>query len=332
MRTTILLVFIIMGSFPLMRSQNPFQELQFILGDVVFLSEQYIANGADAAAYQSTTAWSSKAKNLNLFEIDVSIHFNNLFIPKAQRTFTARNSNFNSLEIQGAESAPLPTVLGGETTTFFNFDIEGESNEFLAFEGVGKRQLFHPFLQASLGLWKGTDLTVRYSPDIKISDIGYGIFGAGIKHNFSQYLKKTTSNNPVELAFQVAYSRFSFDFSLDAFQIESQALGGFPLLSVNELDITSNSWLFEALVSKRFKKVEFQGGLGMVAFDTQFIINGENSFTSGLLDEVLQDLTPTQTLIKVDIGVNYYFKNFYISSVLTFGDFVNYNTSLHYNI
>ena len=331
-RSKILLIFFVIGSVSLMRSQNLFQDVQFILSDVLLLSERYIANTAAVPAYQSASAWSSNAKSLDLFEVDASIHVNSFFIPKKQRTFTVRNSDLSSLQIQGAESATLPTVLGGDTSTFFNFDIEGESNEFLALEGVDQTQLFLPFLQASVGLWKGTNFTVRYSPYVKVSDIGYGIFGAGIKHNISQYFRKPTTGNPLEMALQVAYSRINFDLSFDTFQIESQALGGISLLSINELGITPDSWLFEGLVSKRFKKVEFQGGLGVVASDTQFVMRGESTFALGLLNDLLQDLTPTQTLIKGDLGVNYYFKNFHISSVLTIGEFINYNTSLHYKI
>ena len=37
--------------------------------------------------------------------------------------------------------------------------------------------LAHPFIQASIGLWKETDLTIRYSPKIKIDASDYQIFG-----------------------------------------------------------------------------------------------------------------------------------------------------------
>ena len=99
-----------------------------------------------------------------------------------------QNSDFNLVQIQNGELATLPTVLGGETATFFNLDVDGGENEFQALEGVGETQLFNPFLQVSVGLWREIEFTVRYSPDIVVSDIEYGLFGAGLKHSISQYL------------------------------------------------------------------------------------------------------------------------------------------------
>lgn len=335
MRTKILLMLSFMGSsFSLLYSQSVLQDVEFVLEDMLLLSERYVTSGADASAYQSTSGWASSAKSLDLFQIDASIHVNTLFIPNNRRSYTITNDELNALRIRGEESASIPTVLGGDTTTFFDFDIGGDPNELQAFEGVDDKQLFHPFLQASVGLWKETDLTVRYSPDIKISDSEYGIFGVGIKHNISQYFRKEDTDSPFEVALQVAYSNFNSDFSFDAFQIDDpDAMAGeAPLLFVDRVDVSADSWLFEALASKQVENFEFFGGIGVIANDVEFMMSGQEGLILGVLNNLLEGLDPSKTIVKGDLGVNYHIGDFYISNAFTFGEFLNYNLSFHYKI
>lgn len=340
MRIKILLILSFMGSFSSLNSQTALQDIELILTDMLLISERYVAPGADGAAYQATSGWASTAKSLDLFQIDVSVHMNALFIPNRRRSFTVRNDDFNALRIRGGETTTIPTVLGGDTSTFFDFEIGGEPNEFQAFEGVNENQLFHPFIQASVGLWKQTDLTVRYSPNIAISDTEYGIFGLGVKHSISQYFQNGLEEseekikNPLEVAVQVAYSRFNSGLSFDPFQIDGPdgEEGVPPLLLVNQLDVMLNSWSFQAIGSKRYHNFEFFGGVGVVLNDAQFVMNGEPGLVLALLNNLLQGLDASRTVVKGDIGVNYHLGDFYVSNAFTFGEFANYNLSVHYKI
>ncbi|WP_299683898.1 DUF6588 family protein [uncultured Dokdonia sp.] len=335
MSIKILLTLSFIGSFMTLHSQNALQDTELILNDMLLISERYVAPGADGAAYQATSGWASTAKSLDLFEVDASIHINSLFIPKSRGAFTITNNDFNALRIRGGETATIPTVLGGDTNVFFDFDIGGEPNEFQAFEGVNENQLFHPFFQASIGLWKQTDLSIRYSPEIKISDAEYGIFGVALKHSISQYFKRTddkSTNNPLEVAVQVAYSRFNSGLLFDAFQIDGPDAEDPPLLFVNQLDVTLDSWLFQGIASKQYKNFEFFGSAGIIVSDAQFVMSGEQGLVLVLLNTLLEDLDASRTLVKGDIGVNYHIGDFYVSNAFTFGTFANYNLSVHYKI
>ena len=94
------------------------------------------------------------------------------------------------MEIRGAQSAEIPTALGGHTETFFDFHIDDEAYEWQAFEGIKQDVVTHPYLQASVGLWKETDVTLRYSPKVTINTSSYDIFGAAIKHTLVNILEK----------------------------------------------------------------------------------------------------------------------------------------------
>ncbi|GGG30369.1 hypothetical protein GCM10011344_34140 [Dokdonia pacifica] len=339
MQAKILLMLSFLGSTTLLFSQNNLLETELILSDMLLISERYVAPGADAAAYQATGGWASTAKSLELFEIDASVHVNALFIPNRRRSFTVANSDFNALRIRGGETASIPTVLGGDTAVFFDFELGGEPNELQAYEGINENQLYHPFLQASIGLWKETDLTVRYSPDIAISDTEYGILGLGVKHSVSQYFNRSQDQdgaikNQLEVAVQVAYSRFNSGLTFDPFQIEDPDAedGDSPLLLVNQLDVEVDSWLFQTIASKRYQNFEFFGGVGVVFNDARFIMNGEPGLVLGLLNSLLGNLDASRTVVKGDVGVNYHIGDFYLSNAFTFGEFANYNLSIHYKI
>ena len=63
-----------------------------------------------------------------------------------------------------------------------------------------------PIPQASLGSLFGTDLTVRYLPQIKLSDFGkVQLFGWALRHSVSQYIPLI----PVDIAIQLGFQNLS---------------------------------------------------------------------------------------------------------------------------
>lgn len=125
------------------------------------------------------------------------------------------------MEIRGVQSAEIPSALGGHTETFFDFNIDDEAYEWQAFEGIKQDVVAHPYLQVSIGLWKETDVTLRYSPKVTISTSSYDIFGAALKHTISQYFRKEAADtSPIELAVLASYSVFNLNLYFDEVAIE----------------------------------------------------------------------------------------------------------------
>ena len=49
--------------------------------------------------------------------------------------------------------------------------------------------MFAPMLQASVGLVKGTELSMRYSPNLSLGDAGtFGLWGVGLKLGVSEWI------------------------------------------------------------------------------------------------------------------------------------------------
>ena len=139
-----------------------------IAEDLVFLSAQYVDPAAEAAVYQSSGGWFTSAKKKELWELEVSIQGNILFIPNKNRDFLINEDQLQNIEIQGLESTALsPTALGGDNTVVLEGHIGDDFFEFDSPEGLNESYVKHAQLQAGLGLWYGTTFIVRYSPKIK---------------------------------------------------------------------------------------------------------------------------------------------------------------------
>ena len=322
----------LMSSFGLL-SQITSPDVTNAVQDMLYISSEYVSSAASASVYQSSSSWYSSAESVGKFKLDVSVNFNILPIPNKQKSFVINNSELLTMEIRGAQSAEIPTALGGHTETFFDFEIEGEAYEWQAFEGIKQDVVAHPYLQATVGLWKETDVTLRYSPKVTINTSSYDIFGAAIKHNITQYFRKDIEgSNPIELAVLASYSVFDLDLYFDEVAIEpiDPETGTEPLTSINSIIIDANSWLFQLIASKKVNKFEFTGSVSYTENDFSYKLGGQEGAFLDLFNQLLSLLDESKNEFKGDIGVNYYFNKFYISSMVTIGKFPNVNLALHY--
>ncbi|RMA57028.1 DUF6588 family protein [Ulvibacter antarcticus] len=316
-----------------MFSQTFVEDVEDFLTDMVLISNQYVSPAADASVYQSSASWHHTARSLDKFEFDVSVHLNVLPIPKKQQSFKVSNSDFIRLTLQdGSNSANIPSALGGETNTFFDFVIDDENYEFQAFEGVKESVLYYPYLQVSMGLWKETEVTVQFIPEIKIDKSGYQTFGGAIKHNISQYFRNENTTDGFELAGQIGYSKFKSEIFFDEFVIESTSPGVPPLAVLRSLNVDSNSWLFQVIGSKRFKNLEFVGSMAVATNKFDYTMGGDDGIVLNLLNEAFKALEDSNELVKGNVGINYYFGDFNLTSLVSLGKFTDVNFAVHYRI
>tara|TARA_B100000795_G_scaffold264022_1_gene243958 strand:- start:13085 stop:14110 length:1026 start_codon:yes stop_codon:yes gene_type:complete len=308
-------------------------DVEDFLVDMLVISNKYVSPAAEAAVYQSTGSWYSSAKSLDLFEVDVSLHVNALPISNDQKSFTVRDTDFISLKIRDATSAEVPTALGDDTDVFYDFLLNGEAYELQTFEGAKQQVFYYPYLQGSIGLWKQTELTLQYVPEVKIDASGYKTFGGAIKHNLSQYwLGSDTDNTAVQVAVQIAYSLFDSKIFFDDFEISATDPEQPALAVINSLAVDADAVTLQFIASKRYRKFEFVGAFAMSANQFDYTMGGQGDFFLSLLNEAFTALEDTSRMLRGNIGVNYHINNLYLASNITIGRFVNTNFSIHYKL
>ena len=324
--------------FPVIAAaQNTYlTDVEDFLVDMLLISNKYVSPAAEAAVYQSTGSWYSSAKSLDLFEVDVSMHVNALPVSESQKSFVVNDSDFTRLNIRDAQTAQVPTALGGETNVFYDFTLGGDDYELQTFEGANQQVFYYPYLQGSIGLWGQTEVTLQYVPEVKIDASGYKTFGGAIKHNISQYwLGDTPDTQALQVAVQVVYSLFNSKILFDDFEITATDSDESVLSLINTLAVEANTITLQFIASKRYRKFEFVSAIALSENQFDYTMFGED-FTSlpilDLLNQSFEALEDTSSMLRGNIGVNYHMHNWYLASNVTIGKFINTNLSIHYKL
>jgi hypothetical protein len=296
--------------------------------DLIILTEQYISPAADASVYQASGGWYSNFTPKKLFDVEVSLQYNLLFIPNKYKTFVVNETELQNIGIQGSQtSAEIPTALGNDDVVVLEGQIGDATFDFDAPEGIGQNTVKHGQIQATVGLWKQSNLIIRYSPNININDTDYSSFGIAIGHHLNQWIGPIKDSS-YHFGVLASYTSYSVE---DEFN-EANLI----LATISGIKVDGDSFGFNFVASKSIKQFDFSAALGLTSSKFDYEVTGsnvdENLDILGLLNESLGDLNNTDTNIKFDVNINYRIKDFSFNTMLTFGDFANLNLGLNYNI
>ena len=311
------------------QSEQTFEDIGHLLNDALFFSDKYITPATDAAVYQAASGWISSPKKRKLWNVTLALHSNVFFVPKRDRSFEINNSDFTFFQIEGANSATVPTALGDDSQVYLVGDLDGEEIRLKSPEGINQETVFYPYLQGSVGLWYGTEALVKFSPKTKLKKGDYQVYGFGLKHNFSQYFKPLEAKR-IHLSALVAYSKE--DISFDFITIPTQ----YGSLGINRLNGLVDTWQFQVNGSKEFKNFELMGGLIVNTSNFKYVVGGERGEIEDIiplreiLNKKLEEIYKTKTNVIGEISGRYQIQKVFLQSVIGFGKFVNTNFSVQY--
>jgi hypothetical protein len=195
--------------------------------------------------------------------------------------------------------------------------------------GVNQESIIYPYLQGSISLWKGFEIVGKYSTKVKLVRGNYQVYGFGLKHNLSQYIK-SLEKHKINLAVLFAYSKedISFDF-LDTYT-------SYGNLGINEITGKVDTYQFQISASKEWKKFELMLSSITNRSDFKYMLTGERGQIEDLipvqyiLNEKLKDIYKTKLNSIAEISGRYQFSKIYVQTSLAFGKFVNSNISVQY--
>lgn len=311
------------------QSQQTLEDLGYLLNDALFFSDQYITPATDAAVYQAASGWMTSPKKRKLWDVTLGIHSNVFFVPKRDRSFEVKNSDFQFFQIEGATSAIVPTALGNDSQVYLVGDLDGEEIRLKSPEGVNQETIFYPYLQGSVALPYGIEIVAKYSTKTKLKKGDYQVYGFGLKHNFSQYFKSLETKK-INLAVLAVYSKE--DISFDFISIPTQ----YGSLGINRLNGLVDTWQFQINGSKEFKNFELMAGIIANTSHFKYKVGGERGEIENviplqqILNKKLEEIYKTKTNVMGEISGRYQIKKFYLQPVVAFGKFVNTNFSVQY--
>ncbi|GLB49951.1 DUF6588 family protein [Neptunitalea lumnitzerae] len=262
-------------------SQTKAQDYTSILATGMEASEaytkQYLSPGAEALVYSINNGWFSTAEAKPVLGFEVSFIGNIATIKDEHRAFNFDVSGFEGLMFEdGTTSKEVASILGvispDVTLEYTYVDPSTGASTVVAIklpESLTNEDVFDlpsGYLQASIGVLKGTEVKFRVFPNVEINDYQVGLIGFGVQHEFTKWLSEDRKF-PIAISGLVAYSAMDAAYDLDNVSV----VEGSRQRVENKID----SWLFQSIFSTKLPVINFYAGLGYVIGNSHSNILGD---------------------------------------------------------
>ena len=329
-----LFLFLFVSTISFSQTVQELEAFGRLLNDAIFYCDRYITPASDASIYQASSGWVTSPKKRKLWEVTLGFNNNVFFVPKSDREFNIKNSDFTFFSIYDANWAPVtsatvPSALGTNQQYNLNGYVGANQVYLQTPQGVNSEQVFYSHFTGSVALWYGTELIVKYSPVTKLKSGNYQVYGYGLKHNIDQYFKSLIQKK-INLSGLVCYSNenLSFDF------IAPVSNNGLEL-GINEINGLVDTWQFQFNVSKEFKRFEIMGGIIANISDIKYkfigdVPPGQAIPFQEVFNEKIKDIYKTKTNYLGEVSCRYKINKVFLQSTFAFGKFVNSNFAVQY--
>ena len=274
--------------FQAMAQSNINEVLAAGLNDAERFTTDYLAPASEGFMYSLSSGWynTADAKPLGGFEISIIGNMANYKNKEDKKAFEMNTADYENLQFaDGSNSKLVSSALGDiEGITVFIEDENGLLRQDIELPtGLASENLnFVPsgFIQASVGLIKGTELKARFLPKINTDEFALGMYGFGIQHEFTKHLP-ADKILPVAISAVIGYTHLdsSYDFT------SSSIVAG----EDQKLEVDVNTWVFQAVVSTRLPVINFYGGLGYLSGSSTTDVLGTYTVQSGPFQQTYVD-------------------------------------------
>lgn len=292
--------------------------------DATKLLGAYVSPAIEGLSYSFNGGWYHTAKAHKTLGFDLGISANAVFIPASKEYFNPSQLGLTNVVLLDPASGKAPTLIGPETSTTYqlNHDSDGDGindvipgPEGLNFkENIGVRGVAAPMAQLGVGIYKNTDLKIRFVPEIDAGDSRFKLFGVGVLHDIKQHIPGIKTL-PFDLSMLVAFTNIQA-----ATLVEGEFKKPLNDQRTQELAYSMNAWLVQALISKKISVITFYGGIGYNAVKTNTDLKGSYMLPDDDLNdtnnEILKDpisLGFKNNSLKVTAGIRFKFGPIYLN-------------------
>lgn len=252
------------------------------VGDANRLLELYMQPAFEGFGYGMNSGWYNTAKPHMFLGFDVTANISLARVPDASRFFTFDNSEYTNVFYANGNSVETPTLLGPNLgaddlpqLSFRDFDDIDNDGDFMeelirisAPTGLGIEEselgmnaVPVPMAQIGIGLFKGTEVKLRYLPEVDLDGDGnVSMFGVGIMHDIKGYLPGEKLL-PIDLSLFAGYTNLSSQVYVNDEQTQTA-------------DFDASSWTVQAVASKKILLFTVFAGIGYTNYDVDFGLNG----------------------------------------------------------
>ncbi len=242
--------------------------------NVEALTKAYLSPLPNGVITGLNSGWTTKAKPTKSLGFSLQLRASFATVPTVEQMFDA-----NTIGLEGISVSP------GKSSTIAGENIDGQiltlpDNSTLTLpSGINFPYVPTPMVQANLGLFLGTDVTIRYVPEVDLQDYGsVDLMGVGIKHDLNQWIPGGKLL-PIDLTIMAAYTQFNMSIDLEF----NQGAQGQRVESVTQAIVTN------FLVGKTIPLLSAYAGIGYQLGDFELNMLGDYIIGSGVRQSTLTD-------------------------------------------
>lgn len=242
------------------------------------LMNAYLTPMIEGASYGFNGGWFTTAKAHKTLGFDIGVSMNAVFISSSKNTFRPDELGLSQTRLISPTDGNAPTIVGPKTATTYSSDFgAGPTATFSGPEGLDFKKNFKisgvlaPTVQIGVGIYKNTDLKIRWMPEVKAGVTKVKFLGFGVLHDVKQHIAGI-KHLPFDLSVLVGYTNIKGTTNLAGY-----VPSGDPNRA-QEIHYTMNAWLMQALISKKLAMVTFYGGFGYNAVKTKANVTGSYKF------------------------------------------------------
>jgi hypothetical protein len=263
--------------------------------DMENLTEAYLNPFGKGFGAAMNSGWYWTAETHQSFGFDFTVNTTLVTVPTADQTFSFGDYDWQLLS--PGNSLTSATIMGSNSGASVGLAVEEGGNTYnlddlyTLPDGVGIDFVPLPMMQLGVGIYKGTDVTFRYFPEMELGDYGkIGMIGFGLKHDIKQWIPGL-KQLPFHLSIQGAWSRLSGSYSqIDYFPTNSFEVRDTDLpvpnttqgdidiqkdyYNTQDLVLTTKAWNMNLIVSKKLSVFTAFASLGYSSSTFNISLNG----------------------------------------------------------
>lgn len=239
--------------------------------DAQTLTRAYLKPLPSGLGGNINSGWFMNAKPHKTLGFDLQIRGAIAFVPSNDQSFDVNELDLQRVRLADGEPSSLSPTVSGEDNSGPDIVVEDENGDaltqFALPSGSGYSLVPAPMVQASLGLVRDTDVTVRFIPQVNADEIEFGMLGFGVKHGINQWLPGGNML-PVDLSIMVGYTNIDVTGNLDSSPDPGAQPNPFsPDAATASFDdqtaeISLKTFTAKALVGKSLPFISVYGGVG----------------------------------------------------------------------
>jgi hypothetical protein len=290
------------------------------------------------------SGWNNTAKTKKFLHFELRITATAAQVPTSQRSFDVTQIGLSNHVTPNDPAQKIAPTFGGKSdvdgpTMRINDDNGNKITTFKMPSGVFN-YVPAPNIQLTVGLVHNTDITLRTTPTIHISDDAGSVsmFGIGIKHDLIQDFAKKEPK-PFDLAIAVNYNRINYTKTLDVKPDagSTPVAGSSSNFNNQHIDAHFSGLNIQAIISKKllfftpFLSVGYQSANTNLGVIGNYPLNSTNPLAPNSYVTVTDPVNIKETSLsglRADAGFQLAFVGIRIFASVSTGEYISGNAGI----